>query len=194
MLEGNGEHASSSRAHEEGVNVVLTNFENKNSVGQSSEDDGNAEANESVNGSKHEMESDEDEDSVEDEDEEREMDDDLGVKNNFVTNEVEAVFELNGSGDQRIHLKGESKSAEQEHGEVDEDSSDDVDSGEIVSSEDDSEDDDDEPVLKYERFSNTAHDLLQKDSASVVAVSTKYIVSILTAHDSCYISHRFDLM
>ncbi|KAH9049599.1 hypothetical protein EDB84DRAFT_1585412 [Lactarius hengduanensis] len=39
----------------------------------------------------------------------------------------------------------------------------------------DEEDDDDEPALKYERFGGAFQDLLKKDSASALAVSTKFL-------------------
>ena len=40
----------------------------------------------------------------------------------------------------------------------------------------DEEDDDDEPALKYERFGGAFQDLLKKDSASALAVSTRFLV------------------
>ncbi len=40
----------------------------------------------------------------------------------------------------------------------------------------DEEDDDEEPALKYERFGGAFQDLLKKDSASVLAVSTRFLV------------------
>jgi hypothetical protein len=41
---------------------------------------------------------------------------------------------------------------------------------------DDDDDDDDEPALKYERFGGAFQDLLKKDSASALAVSTRFLV------------------
>ena len=41
----------------------------------------------------------------------------------------------------------------------------------------DEEDGDDEPALKYERFGGALQDLLKKDSASALAVSTRFLVS-----------------
>jgi WD40 repeat protein len=40
---------------------------------------------------------------------------------------------------------------------------------------DDDDDDDDEPALKYERFGGAFQDLLKKDSASALAVSTRFL-------------------
>ena len=40
----------------------------------------------------------------------------------------------------------------------------------------DEDDDDDEPALKYERFGGAFQDLLKKDSASALAVSTRFLV------------------
>lgn len=65
-------------------------------------------------------------------------------------------------------------------------------SGSVVSQDDDEEDnernsdedsgsaedeEEEEPVLKYERFGASVHELLVKDTASALAVSLKYIVS-----------------
>jgi hypothetical protein len=46
----------------------------------------------------------------------------------------------------------------------------------------DEEDDDDEPALKYELFSGAFQDLLKKDSASALAVSTRFLVGDATCH------------
>lgn len=45
--------------------------------------------------------------------------------------------------------------------------------------EDDDEDEDEEPTLKYARLGGETIDILSKDSASALAVSTKYIVSLV---------------
>lgn len=42
---------------------------------------------------------------------------------------------------------------------------------------DEEEEEDEEPVLKYERMGGSTHELLGKDSASMLAVSTKFFVS-----------------
>ena len=44
---------------------------------------------------------------------------------------------------------------------------------------DDDDEDDEEPALKYERLGGAAADLLEKDTASAVAVSQKVLVSVL---------------
>jgi hypothetical protein len=46
---------------------------------------------------------------------------------------------------------------------------------------DDDDDDDDEPALKYERFGGAFQDLLKKDSASALAVSTRFLVRDATS-------------
>lgn len=72
---------------------------------------------------------------------------------------------------------------------------DDVESEEMDSEEEeededgDEEDDDDEPALKYERFGGAFQDLLKKDSASALAVSTRFIA--LGSHNG--FAHILDL-
>lgn len=60
---------------------------------------------------------------------------------------------------------------------------DDVEYSEDEDSEEDSEDDEEEeePALKYERMGGAVPDLLQKDSASALAISDKVIVRNITA-------------
>ncbi|KAF8265127.1 hypothetical protein EI94DRAFT_1831406 [Lactarius quietus] len=53
--------------------------------------------------------------------------------------------------------------------------SEDTDSEEEEEEEEEEEDGDDEPALKYERFGGAFQDLLKKDSASALAVSTKFL-------------------
>jgi vacuolar protein sorting-associated protein 41 len=55
---------------------------------------------------------------------------------------------------------------------------------------DEDEDEDEEPALKYERFGGSIHDLLQRDSASALAISNKLMVRVsihlLTTRTNCY--------
>ena len=48
--------------------------------------------------------------------------------------------------------------------------------------EEEDDDDDDEPALKYERFGGAFQDLLKKDSASALAVSTRFLVRAAITH------------
>ncbi|TDL30074.1 vacuolar assembling protein VPS41 [Rickenella mellea] len=67
---------------------------------------------------------------------------------------------------------------EHEHGEEEEDSGEDEseeDDDDDDDDEDEDEDEDEEPTLKYEKMPGNAHDLLEKDSASALAVSSKLI-------------------
>lgn len=61
---------------------------------------------------------------------------------------------------------------------VDADTDNDADADADADDEDDEEDDEDEeePALKYERLGGSATDLLEKDTASAVAVSLKFLV------------------
>lgn len=47
---------------------------------------------------------------------------------------------------------------------------------------DDDEDEDEEPALKYERLGGPIHDLLQRDSASALAISNKLLVRVLCVY------------
>ncbi|KAI9467202.1 vacuolar protein sorting-associated protein 41 [Lactarius psammicola] len=76
-----------------------------------------------------------------------------------------------------LDAKAEPEDATNTTGGGDDVGSEETDSEEDEGDEDgDEEDDDDEPALKYERFGGAFQDLLKKDSASTLAVSTKFLV------------------
>lgn len=88
--------------------------------------------------------------------------------------------------DNGIDSESESSDDEEKLGNVMEEDDDDDDVNEEEEDEnesesendDDDEEDDEEPVLKYEKFSTSMQEILEKDSASALAVSLKYIVSV----------------
>lgn len=79
----------------------------------------------------------------------------------------ETAIDHSGTQPEREHLNGDQ-----------------VDGVEASASDEDDEDDDEEeeeeeeePALKYERLGGSAHELLEKDSASALAVSSQLLVS-----------------
>lgn len=61
------------------------------------------------------------------------------------------------------------------------DTLDDDEEGEDEDEEDEGEDEDEEPALKYERLGGIAHQLLQKDSASMLAYANQRLVRLHTS-------------
>ena len=75
-------------------------------------------------------------------------------------------------GEDATDTKGDGDGVESEETDSEEDEEEEDEEEE----EEDDDDDDDEPALKYERFGGAFQDLLKKDSASALAVSTRFLV------------------
>jgi len=97
--------------------------------------------------------------------------------------DVDETDETSSDGGHQEETEDDSGEAEEEgdeEGEEDEEDEEDGEDGEDGEDEDEEDEDEEEPALKYERIGGLIPDLLKKDSASALAIASKFIVSCFT--------------